>query len=132
MKIDELTRSLHRRYLASLNLFRFIQSVEFQTVYERANKDEIIVVRKWIESVDQTKLTMWTKDKLKELKMYEMLDVRCLRDIAQDKGISNYSVMSRLELISKISNHRGNGNANQDQRDTRSNEGTVGEVRQGS
>ncbi len=100
--IQQLQQTLHTRYLSALNLYRFTQQSAFQHAYQIANDDQKKKAARLIEEVDQVGLAYWTKTILKDLKQYELLDVRHLRELAQDAGIRNYAVMARLDLVFRL------------------------------
>jgi hypothetical protein len=103
--IQELQQTLHTRYLSALNLYRFTQQSAFQHAYLVASDDRKKKAVRLIEEVDQIGLAYWTKTILKEHKQYELLDVRHLRELAQDAGIRGYAIMSRLDLVFRLQKH---------------------------
>lgn len=102
--LHDLRMTLHRRHLLTLNIYRFVEQSAFQQAYKLANETEKEDVMKHIEKSDLPNLTYWTKCILKAHRQYEFLDVRYLRELVQDLGVRNYSIMTRLELVSMLQN----------------------------
>ena len=102
MLFADLRCSLHSRYLSVLNVFRFVEQQAFQTAYDLCSEEERKQVLQYIESSDREAIAFWVQWVLKRTNSFELLDVRCLREIARDKSIRNYSSMSRVELIGCI------------------------------
>ena len=97
-----LEKVLHSRYLNALNMSRFIQNGTFQHAYTAATTEERAIAHMHIEAIDQIKLTLWVKDCLKKYNLFECLDVRYLREIAQSAGIKNPTLLGRLALINLL------------------------------
>lgn len=100
--IQQLQQTLHTRYLSALNLYRFTQQSAFQHAYQIAADEHKKKAARLIEDMDQVGLAHWTKTILKDHKQYELLDVRHLRELAQDAGIRGYAAMARLDLVFRL------------------------------
>lgn len=122
MQINELSTKLHLKYLKVLNLYRFIRQSAFIEAYCVASHNEKVVAIKLVDCNEHEKLINWTKEILKKYALFELLDFRQLRDIAQDRGIYNYSLMSKIDLINALtksnkgSKHENNGTQRRDER----------------
>lgn len=135
--IKTLETILHSRYLCALNLYRFIQAPAFQEAWNVSTDSEKKAANEMIEREQQASLIIWTKVQLRKYLLYEVLDVRYLRELAQDYGIKNYSILTRLELIDKLrrlengngSDIKGNDNKGKDQESAQRNDGTACRVR---
>ena len=94
-----LASSVYRKHLALLNLYRFVDQPAFHDAYNTATVDERKQAEKLITQISHIELIAWTKMILRKNKLFELLDVRYLRDVARDHGIRNYTIMTRLELL---------------------------------
>jgi hypothetical protein len=97
--IKQLEKLVHRRYLSTLNLFRFIQQNAFCSAYEAANDEEKESVYKIIDSANLSLLQVWTIQMLKKYRILEYLDLKTLKDVAEGLLIKNNCNMSKGELI---------------------------------
>lgn len=96
----DIEKILHAKHLLALNLYRFSQSDEFQAAYKIANNEQKIKLIANVTNYDY--IVAWTKDILKCVGMYELLDVKTLKEIAQARGIPYTSSMKKLELLSAL------------------------------
>lgn len=110
--IQQLCMNLHRKHLATLNIYRLVQQDEFKRAYEVATESERLISIGFVDTNDQIALTAWTRNILRKYKEYEYLDVRCLRDIASDNGIKGYSLMNRIELINILTRKESSNDSN--------------------
>ncbi len=102
MSLEGLQKALHSKYLGTLNLYRFTCQEAFVQAYKLAGDSERAQLTDYIARMDQVALNNWVKKILRINNQFEYLDARFLRDLAQQRGIRNYSAMSRLELIGHL------------------------------
>ncbi len=109
--VQQLEKTLHSRQLQALNLYRFVQQPAFQQAYQVATDEEKECAARLIEELNQARLEFWTKTILRTKHHYELLEVRYLRQMAQERGIRGYSAMTRLELVSRLNGSVVNGDS---------------------
>lgn len=105
----DIERKLHDKYLSILNMFRFVKQEAFKRAYQLATSDEKNSCIALLEKCAQHELISWVRTMLKKYHEYEYLDVRYLRDMAQDAGIKNYSTLNKIDLISLLHSRAAHG-----------------------
>ena len=101
----DLEKLLHRRYLARLNMSRFVSKPSFIAAYVAASileKDYILELL-FDDDTPLDEVEEWTRDILKIHKLYEHLDTQYLREVAKTLLVKNYSQMGKLQLLGYLS-----------------------------
>jgi hypothetical protein len=100
--IAVLQQSVHSRYLVTLSIYRLIQSCAFEEAYDASTDVQRQVAISLIDDLNKRGLNEWVRMQLKIYNLYEILPMKELRQFGQELNITNYSRLTRLELIGCI------------------------------
>lgn len=95
----DLEKSLHEKYINSLNLYRFIKRLAFQQAFLVANDDQKKKANEYISNCEQSKLEIWTKIILRKHNLFEFFDFNSLKELAKELGLYKYNKLDKEGLI---------------------------------
>jgi hypothetical protein len=104
MELLRLKITLHSRFLAHQKILRYIQSPEFERVYNLANDKEREQILKSIEDMSKEELRYLCDQILVKNREYELCPTGRLREIARDLEVRDWRFLSRQVLIDEIYN----------------------------
>jgi hypothetical protein len=106
LSIAALQESVHSRYLLMLSIYRLIQSCAFEEAYDASTDVQKQVAVSLIDDLNKRGLNEWVRSQLKIYNLYEILPMKELRQFGQELNITNYSRLTRLELINSINKYQ--------------------------
>jgi hypothetical protein len=101
--LQQLQMSTHNRYLATLNLYRFLKSNMFEEAYNVSTEEEQKVAISYIENNHKAELISWVRNQLKKYNIFEILRMQDLRLLGQELGVVHYATKTRTQLLFSIS-----------------------------
>lgn len=102
LNIHELKRDLYGRYLRMLSIYRMVDTNAFSAAFKVAGVEEQKQAMEFINAAKQFELERWVREVLINNQLLEHLDTRTLRNVCLRVGVSNYSRMTKEEMISLI------------------------------
>jgi len=95
-RLEDIRKSVHEHYLSWRNRDRIVQSELFQLAWEK-DKDKLVTS---LYVIDSSKLRRLIREIV--FNNLEDCSLRILIELAKQKGVKNYSRLSKTQLIAEL------------------------------